>query len=93
MARMGQIMAAIITGMRDILMTRAALKSEMRMDRTMINAGGNNPLKFSVSAEQAIEAMIRPSVKAIWRLTRLSPKRSTTSRHTKLQRCPAWKLR
>ncbi|MDX8346874.1 type VI secretion system-associated FHA domain protein TagH [Cognatiyoonia sp. IB215446] len=63
MARMGQIMAAVITGMRDILMTRAALKSEMRMDRTMINAGGNNPLKFSVSAEQAIEAMIRPSVK------------------------------
>ncbi|NSX53689.1 type VI secretion system-associated FHA domain protein TagH [Parasulfitobacter algicola] len=62
MARMGRVMAAMITGMRDILMTRASIKSEMRMDRTMINAGGNNPLKFSVSAEQAIESMIRPSV-------------------------------
>jgi type VI secretion system FHA domain protein len=62
MARMGKVMAAMIDGMRDILMTRAAIKSEMRMDRTMINAGRNNPLKFSISAEQAIEAMIRPSV-------------------------------
>ncbi|MDO6590553.1 type VI secretion system-associated FHA domain protein TagH [Loktanella sp. D2R18] len=62
MARMGKVMAAMITGMREILMTRAALKSEMRMDRTMINAGANNPLKFSISPEQAIEAMIKPSV-------------------------------
>ena len=43
-------------------MTRASIKSELRMNRTMINMGGNNPLKFSISAEQAIEAMIRPSV-------------------------------
>ncbi|MEL6478800.1 MAG: type VI secretion system-associated FHA domain protein TagH, partial [Pseudomonadota bacterium] len=62
MARMGGVFAAMVAGMREILMTRASIKSEMRMNRTMINMGGNNPLKFSISAEQAMEAMIRPSV-------------------------------
>ncbi|MEP2639711.1 type VI secretion system-associated FHA domain protein TagH, partial [Roseobacter sp.] len=61
MARLGRVMAAMITGLRDIMMTRAALKSEMRVNRTMIEAGANNPLKFSVSAVQAIEAMILPA--------------------------------
>lgn len=62
MARMGRVMASMITGMREILLTRAAIKGEMRMNRTMINNGGNNPLKFSISAAQAIETMIKPSV-------------------------------
>lgn len=62
MARMGRVLAAMIAGMREILMARASIKSEMRMNRTMINMGQNNPLKFSISAEQAVEAMIRPSV-------------------------------
>ncbi|SFH79898.1 type VI secretion system-associated FHA domain protein TagH [Albimonas pacifica] len=61
MARMGRVFAAMVGGLRDILLTRASIKGEMRMDRTMISMGGNNPLKFSVSAEQAVEAMIRPS--------------------------------
>ena len=63
MARLGRVFAAMTSGMREILMTRAAIKSEMRMDRTMINNGGNNPLKFSISPEQAVEAMIRPTVR------------------------------
>ncbi|XDA99854.1 type VI secretion system-associated FHA domain protein TagH [Sulfitobacter sp. LCG007] len=63
MARLGRVFAAMAGGMREILMTRAAIKSEMRMDRTMINNGGNNPLKFSISPEQAVEAMIRPTVR------------------------------
>ena len=61
MARAGRIMAATIEGLRDILMTRAALKSEMRVNRTMIQAEANNPLKFSISKEQAVEAMLKPS--------------------------------
>ncbi|MBD8891286.1 type VI secretion system-associated FHA domain protein TagH [Roseibium litorale] len=63
MARMGRVFAALVAGMREILLTRAAIKSEMRMNRTMISSGGNNPLKFSISPEQAVEAMIRPSVR------------------------------
>lgn len=61
MRRAGRIMAATIEGLRDILMTRSALKSEMRVNRTMIQAQANNPLKFSVSKEQAIEAMLKPT--------------------------------
>ena len=62
MARLGRVFSAMVSGMRDILLTRAELKSEMRVDRTMINPAGNNPLKFSISPEQAVEAMIHPTV-------------------------------
>lgn len=61
MGRMGRVMATMIAGMREIMMARAALKSEMRVARTMIEANQNNPLKFSVSVEQAIEAMVQPT--------------------------------
>lgn len=61
MARMGRVMAAMVAGMREILMARAAIKSEMRVARTMIHAQANNPLKFSISVDQAVEAMIQPA--------------------------------
>ena len=63
MSRMGRMMKVLITGLREILMTRTSIKSEFRIEQTMINAGGNNPLKFSISAEQAIEAMVRPATR------------------------------
>ncbi len=31
------------------------------MQQTVISAGANNPLKFSVSVDQAVEAMVRPA--------------------------------
>ncbi|WP_417689084.1 type VI secretion system-associated FHA domain protein TagH [Roseibium sp.] len=61
MERMGRVFASMVAGMREVLMARASIKSEMRMNRTMIGSSENNPLKFSVSPEQAVEAMIRPS--------------------------------
>ncbi len=63
MVRMGTVLKAMITGLREILMTRSSIKSEFRIDQTMISAGGNNPLKFSISPEQAIEAMIKPTTR------------------------------
>jgi type VI secretion system protein len=63
MARMGRVMQTLITGLREILMTRTSIKSEFRIEQTMISAGGNNPLKFSISADQAIEAMVHPTTK------------------------------
>jgi type VI secretion system protein ImpI/type VI secretion system protein len=60
MARAGTVMQALVTGMREVLMTRAAIKSEFRMKQTMMGSTNNNPLKFSISPEQALEAMIRP---------------------------------
>lgn len=63
MARMGRVMKTLIAGLREILMTRTSIKSEFRIEQTMIGAGGNNPLKFSISPEQAVEAMVRPATK------------------------------
>ena len=60
MGRMGRVMRTMITGLREILMTRTSIKSEFRIEQTMISAGGNNPLKFSISPEQAIEALVKP---------------------------------
>lgn len=63
MERLGKVMRTMILGVREILMTRATIKSEFRINQTMIGAGGNNPLKFSVSSEQAIESMVKPTTK------------------------------
>ena len=63
MSRLGHVLRVMIHGMREILMTRTSIKSEFRIDQTMISAGRNNPLKFSISPEQAVEAMIKPSTK------------------------------
>lgn len=60
MARMGKVLRIMIEGMREILMTRSSIKSEFRIEQTMIQVGGNNPLKFSISPDQAVEAMVRP---------------------------------
>lgn len=61
MARLGQVMRLAITGLREILMTRSSIKGEFRMEQTQISSGHNNPLKFSVSPEQAIDAIVRPT--------------------------------
>lgn len=60
MAQMGRVMRTMIAGLREILMTRTSIKSEFRIEQTMISAGGNNPLKFSISADQAVEALVKP---------------------------------
>jgi type VI secretion system protein len=63
MARLGLVVRILIEGMRDILMTRASIKGEFRMERTQISAGGNNPLKFAFSPEHAVEMILRPKAK------------------------------
>lgn len=63
MGRMGRVLKTLVIGLREILMTRTSIKSEFRIEQTMISAGGNNPLKFSITPEQAIEAMVKPATK------------------------------
>lgn len=62
-ARLGNVLRIMIHGMREILMTRTSIKSEFRIDQTRIAASGNNPLKFSVTPEQAVEVMVKPSTR------------------------------
>lgn len=63
MTRLALVLRTMIEGIREILMTRTSIKGEFRIDQTMISAAGNNPLKFSITPEQAIEALARPDAK------------------------------
>jgi type VI secretion system FHA domain protein len=67
MERLGTAFRTMVEGLREVLMTRKSIKDEFRMSQTQIQAGGNNPLKFSVSPEQAIEAMVRPRMRGYLR--------------------------
>ena len=63
MERLGATLRMMITGLREVLMTRTSIKNEFRIEQTRISVGDNNPLKFSVSPDQAIEVMVRPHAK------------------------------
>ena len=59
MRLVGQMFREMVAGLRDILMSRTAFKSEFRLERTMIQQTQNNPLKFSISADDALLALLR----------------------------------
>ena len=63
MERLGGVVQTMIEGLRAVLMTRAEIKSEFRVERTQISAGGNNPLKFALSPDHAVEMILRPKAK------------------------------
>ena len=56
----GQVFRVMTEGLRDVLMSRTAIKNELRVDQTMIKASGNNALKFSMTADDAVLALLGP---------------------------------
>ena len=56
----GKIFRASVQGAMDVLGGRAKIKNEMHLDVTMIRAKENNPIKLSVSAEEAIRKLLAP---------------------------------
>jgi type VI secretion system FHA domain protein len=54
----GKAYRAAILGVADILRTRAAIKSEFRIEQTRIGAHNNNPLKFLAEAQEIVAAMV-----------------------------------
>jgi type VI secretion system protein ImpI/type VI secretion system protein len=58
---LGAAFRAFVEGLREVLITRASIKSEFRIEQTIIAARGNNPLKFSPSVEDALAAMLGES--------------------------------
>lgn len=54
----GEVFRAMTEGLREVLMSRAAIKGDMRVEQTMIQARNNNPLKFSVTADDAVAALL-----------------------------------
>jgi type VI secretion system FHA domain protein len=56
--RVGAVMRAAVSGLRQVLMARASIKDEFRIEQTMIRASGNNPLKFSVDDDDALAMLL-----------------------------------
>ncbi len=58
MEKLGAAFRAVVTGLRQTLIARAAIKGEFRIEQTMIRARGNNPLKFSAGDDDALAALL-----------------------------------
>jgi type VI secretion system protein len=63
MERLGAVMKSLIEGLREILISRSDFKGEFRVEKTRLSSAGNNPLKFALSAEHAVETILRPRAK------------------------------
>jgi type VI secretion system FHA domain protein len=61
MREVGAVFNALVEGIRQVLISRASIKNELRVEQTMLRAKDNNPLKFSVTAEDAIAALLQPT--------------------------------
>jgi type VI secretion system FHA domain protein len=58
MRALGQAFRVLVSGLRSVLIARASIKSEFRIEQTMIRARGNNPLKFSAGDDDALAALL-----------------------------------
>ena len=57
-AVMGQILKLVVQGTIDVLRARSEIKSEFRLPVTRLKGSENNPLKFSVNAEDAMASLL-----------------------------------
>lgn len=60
----GTLMREIVEGMMQVLRSRTSIKNEFRMNVTTIEPFENNPLKFSVGVDEALENMFLKESKA-----------------------------
>jgi type VI secretion system FHA domain protein len=56
----GEVFRIMVEGLREVLMSRAAIKNELRVEQTMLRSRDNNALKFSVTPEEAVAALLMP---------------------------------
>lgn len=55
---LGAALHASVAGLRQLLIARADVKREFRIEQTMLRHAGNNPVKFAATDEQALAALI-----------------------------------
>ncbi len=58
MEMLGATFRTFVSGLRETMIARAAVKSEMRIEATQIRSSGNNPLKFAADDNDALVALI-----------------------------------
>lgn len=54
----GVVLRASVAGMRALLIARADVKREFRIEQTMLRAAGNNPVKFAADDDAAIQSLL-----------------------------------
>ncbi|MBS7813317.1 type VI secretion system-associated FHA domain protein TagH [Roseococcus pinisoli] len=54
----GLVLRAAVAGMRALLIARADVKREFRIEQTMLRAAGNNPVKFAADDDAAVQALL-----------------------------------
>ncbi len=59
----GRLLRSAIDGSVKLVAARAATKQELRAEVTVIQAKGNNPLKFSPDVESALEQLLQPPLR------------------------------
>ncbi len=57
----GQMVRAAVEGVRDVLSTRALVKSEFRVDQTVLRRSDNNAVKFAPDVQRCLAAMVGAS--------------------------------
>jgi type VI secretion system FHA domain protein len=58
MARVGRMLSILVPGLIEILAARGSTKQEFHIERTMLGAQNNNPLKFPGSTDEAMRVML-----------------------------------
>ena len=56
--QLGRAFRAYVVGLRRLMIARATVKGEFRIERTMIRPFGNNPLKFAADDDDAMAALL-----------------------------------
>lgn len=56
--RAGRALRDAVAGLRGLLVARGQVKREFRIEQTMLQASGNNALKFAFTDEAALEALL-----------------------------------
>lgn len=54
----GVVFRTLTEGLREVLMSRAAIKGELRVEQTLMRSNNNNPLKFSFNPDEAVVALL-----------------------------------
>lgn len=56
-AQWGDVLRASVAGIMQALLARGAIKNELRITSTLVKPAENNPLKFSISVEDAMDKL------------------------------------
>lgn len=59
----GQVLREAVDGTLRLMTIRATTKNELRAQMTTIKSRNNNPLKFSPTAQQAVEQLLQPPLR------------------------------